>query len=102
MRSFLEVAQELARAHRLADPKTSIIKYFPPSKDKDSILRLLEVSQSVPTVGEILPYSFAAAPSEQIDYPSTVILVSQDEWHSIQDGRLTLPQDWDLHKAQDL
>jgi len=51
-----DAAVELARAHRLADPRTTIVKYFPGGPP----IRLVQVSSSAPTAGEVLPFAFAA------------------------------------------
>lgn len=99
-RLIIEVARELADAHRKYDAQTHIIKYFPtPQEDK---VLLLEVSDAAPTTGEILPFSFAAAPDYGVEYPSTVILLSPSEWESVLQQRLNLPQEWNLAQAQDL
>ena len=100
MFSYEEVANNLAKAHRKADSETSIIRFLP-VHDKSEI-RLLEVSSSSPTIGEILPYRFDADAAHQVYYPSVVVLVSPTEWQGIQDGKLHLPNGWDLKTAQEL
>ncbi len=93
-----DVATELARAHRQADPATIIVKYFPDVSE----IRLVEVSTEAPTTGEILPFAFGAEPANGIDFPSIVILLSPEEWREVQAGLLRLPDGWDLNTARDL
>lgn len=95
-----DVAKELAAAHREADSKTDTIKLIP-SSNLDEI-RLLEVSSSVPSTGEVLPFRYAPDPDHGIDYASVVVLLSPDEWNLVQQGSLHLPQDWVLNGAEDL
>ena len=72
-RLMLEVAQELADAHRKYDPATQTVKLFNRTSDE---IRLLEVSGAAHSNGEILPYCFNPDPDDGIDYPSVVVLVS--------------------------
>jgi hypothetical protein len=100
MRSLKAVATDLAAAHRKADSATSTIKFFPGATQNE--VRLLEVSSTAPTTGEVLPFGFGADAAKGIDYPSIVILVSPSEWQDIQNGKLRLPSGWDLDTAEDL
>jgi hypothetical protein len=100
MRSLKTVANELAIAHRKADPETTIIKFFPTTSPSE--VRLLEVSSAAPTTGEILPFRFAADIKNRVEFPSIVILVSPSEWQDIQTHRLGLPEGWDLQNAEDI
>jgi hypothetical protein len=93
-----EVAHQLAAAHRQADPTTTTVKYFP----SHAVVRLLEVSASAPTTGEILPFQFDADRANGIDYPSVVILLSPAEWARVNSGSLALPAGWALDQAEDL
>lgn len=94
-----EVAIKLAKGHRESDPSTLLIKYFP-SNNKE--IRLLEVSKTAPTTGEIMPFRFGPDASNGIYYPSIVILLSPNEWEQIQAGGLKLPRGWSLKEAVDL
>jgi hypothetical protein len=100
MKDLQKNAEELAQAHRKSDPLTKVIKFFPGSTTNE--IRLLEVSDSAPTAGEVLPFSFRSDPSNGVDYLSTVILLSMQEWKQIQEGQLHLPQGWDITGAMDL
>lgn len=90
VRSIEDVAVELANAHRHEDPDTTEI-YFADAVDE---VRLVEISASVGNSGEVLPFRFAAQPSEGVPYPSTVILLSLEEWQRVKAGELSLPDSW--------
>lgn len=96
----LQTARRLAAAHRLADTTTNVVKFFPRAS-ADHVC-LLEVSESAPATGEVLPFEFPSAPSEGIQYPSVVILLNPVEWASVMGGSLALPANWDLQTAQDV
>lgn len=100
MRPLREVAQELAAAHRTADPQTAEIKLF--STPEDSEIRLLEISTSVPTTNEVLPYRFPADEANGINYPSTVILLTPEEWRDVEKSALALPEGWLLDNVEDI
>lgn len=93
-----QTANVLAAAHRHEDTNTTTVKYFP----TPGTVRLVEVSSSAPTTGEILPFQFNADAANGIPFPSIVILVSPHEWAQIQSGTLQLPAGWDLKTARDL
>ena len=98
MKDVIDVAKALAVAHRADDPATSTIKFFPNGNE----IHLLEVSDSAPTTGEVIPFPFAADPSVGVDYASVVILLSKEEWQDVKLGSLALPDGWDLDSAADL
>jgi hypothetical protein len=50
----------------------------------------------------VLPFHFQARPDLGIDFSSTVILLSPDEWNEVMAGRLSLPAGWDLTKKEPL
>lgn len=100
MKAILDEAKELASAHRKTDPATRVVKFFP-SGHPDQV-RLLEVSESAPTTGEIMPFTFSVDPRHGVYRASTVILLSPEEWKSVQEGKLSLPADWDISTAEDL
>lgn len=100
MRTLRAVAVDRADAHRQADPRTRLIKFFPHASKKE--VRLLEVSSAAPTTGEILPFRFGANDAVGVEYPSVVILVSPAEWEAICKGDLQLPDDWDLGSTEEL
>ncbi len=98
-RPIMDVARELAIAHREYDPATTTIKLFP-SIDRE--IRLLEVSSASPTTGEVLPFRFGADAAQGIDYPSVVIVLSPREWEDVKSHDLPLPTGWSLPEAEDL
>ncbi|MBT9560484.1 MAG: hypothetical protein IV100_30950 [Myxococcales bacterium] len=94
------VAAALAEAHRQADPTTSLVLWIPGGDPSE--IRLLEVSGSVSTINEVVPFRFPADAAGGIPYSSTLILLSEEEWGAVQDGRLPLPPGWDTHDAIEL
>lgn len=100
MKAISQEATDLASAHRKADPDTTVIKFFPSARSNE--ICLLEVSKSAPTTGEILPFTFRKDASNGVDYPSTVILLSPQEWQELMTGKLALPEGWDLDTAEDV
>ena len=88
--SVEDVARDLAQAHRAEDPQTVEI-YLAEADDE---VRLLEVSESVADSGQVLPFRFGPQPSEGIPFPSTVILLSLQEWKRVRAGELSLPDGW--------
>lgn len=91
-KTVLEVAQELAKAHRAEDPETREV--FLASADDE--VRLVEVSGAVGTTegGKILPFRFVQRPDLGVPYDSAVVLLSPDEWQEVLAGRLPLPPGW--------
>ena len=85
-----QVARRLAYHHRQEDPETTEIYLSRAEKE----VRLVEVSESVGSSGEVLPFRFTAQPSQGIPYPSVVILLSPEEWSMLQRGELELPDGW--------
>ncbi|MBI2389526.1 MAG: hypothetical protein HYV09_08010 [Deltaproteobacteria bacterium] len=92
---IFEVAKELAQAHRAEDPETKSVFLA----ESDTEVRLVEVSGSVGTSGEVLPFRFAARPDLGVPYASVVVLLSEDDWRRIERGELALPAGWGTPKA---
>jgi hypothetical protein len=90
MKPILEVARELAEAHRVEDPKTKSV-FLAEGEDE---VRLVEVSGSIGNSGEVLPFRFAPHPERGIPYASVVVLLSEDDWLRLKKGDLTLPPGW--------
>jgi len=97
-KTLLEVAKELADAHRAEDPETQEVFLA----NADNEVRLVEVSGAVgPTEGgKLLPFRFVQRPDLGVPYDSVVVLLSPDEWQEVRAGRLLLPPGWG--KATDL
>jgi hypothetical protein len=58
------------------------------------------VTRSAPTTGHLLAVGFAARPDLGVSFPSTVLLLSPEEWDAVQEGRLELPDDWSRSRLQ--
>ena len=56
---------------------------------------MVEVSKSVASAGEVLPFRFNAQPPG-IPYASVVILLSEEEWEDVKKRKLALPPGWDV------
>lgn len=92
MKTTAEVAKELARAHRRADPDIQQIYLI---EDPDGAeVRLLEVSESVGYTGSVMPFRFAARPDLDVPYPSVVVLMSPEEKALLDQKELELPVAW--------
>ena len=90
MKTISDVARELASAHRAEDPETKSVFLA----NNESEVRLVEVSGSISSGGEVLPFRFASRPDLGVPYPSVVVLLSEDDWRSVERGDLALPVGW--------
>ena len=90
MKTISEVAHELANAHRTEDPDTKSVFLAKSASE----VRLVEVSGSVGNSGEVLPFRFAPRPDLGVPYASVVVLLSEDDWHRVEQGDLSLPEGW--------
>ena len=90
--SIAAMAEKLAQSHREADPRTTHV--FLSEDPEGQEIRLVEVSESVPNSGGVLPFRFRSAPERQINLPSVVILLHPLEWENLHQGRLSLPTGW--------
>lgn len=93
-----DIALILAKAHKAADPGTTLVKFFPEENTQE--IRLLEVSKNSPSLGNVYPFRFG--PAGDIIFSSIVILLSPKEWKAVKSGKLPLPTGWDLKSAEDL
>jgi hypothetical protein len=98
--TYLETARRLAAAHRAADPATLLVLLDRDPAEKE--IRLLEVTPSAPTMGELLPVGFMPRPDLGVPFPSTVMLLSPDEWSAVRKGRLDLPEGWSSSRLETL
>jgi hypothetical protein len=90
MKAVVDVAKDLARAHRAEDPETRSIFLA----ENDVEVRLVEVTGSIASAGEVLPFHFLARPDQGVPYPSAVILLSEEDWRLVEAGKLALPEGW--------
>ena len=83
-------AKQLAEAHRSFDPNTTEILFF--DSVRHDMIRLLEISSDVPASGCLFPVTFE--PAEGMKYPSTIIVVAQEDFDKLKDSKISLPQGW--------
>lgn len=98
--SYLATARRLAAAHCTTDPATLRVLLDPDPNENE--VRLLEVTPSAPTTGELLPFGFLPRPDLGVPFLCTVLLLSPDEWEAVQEGRLELPEGWRRERLQDI
>lgn len=89
---IIESAKFLAEMHRAADPQTKAI--YLARDPRDSEIRLVEVSDSVDSTGEVLPFRFRAHPEKGVYFESVIVLLNIKEWKFIEIGKLHLPEGW--------
>ena len=94
-----EQALSLAREHHQADPELVAVWVSPEAQE----VRLIEVSRSVATTREIIPFRFAARPDRGLPYPTRIVVVSEEEFALIRSKDLELPDGWndDLEQLDD-
>src|SRR5258706_8036041 len=99
MKTVIDVAKELARAHVQEDPQTTDVFVVDGVDDE---VRLVEVSSSLDDAGpgEVLPFRFKAQPEQGVPYPSVVVLLSPSEWDSVEKDELKLPPGWERAKLK--
>ncbi len=89
MDSLQDSAIHLANAHREADPSTTEIFLAPDPEGRE--IRLVEISHEMAPTREIIPIRFKSDPEDGIHYPSTIIVLSPEEWEECRTGSLALP-----------
>jgi len=96
MTDVREATQKLAEMHFKNDPDTKLIFSFPNNEK----IRLMEITDSVGTTGEVFSIEFGPDTNNSIPFASEIILISSEEWEMIQAERLSLPNSWDLAQRQ--
>ncbi len=91
-RSLLEVAQDLARAHKEADREIQQIYMVEDPSGRE--VRLVEVSGSVGYTGSVMPFRFAARDDLNVPYESVIILLNPEEKEMLDQKKLALPEAW--------
>ena len=86
------VADKLVQAHYQNDRRMEKAKIF--FSADDQTIRLLELTEAVPTENDVSVISFDAAPRQGIPYPSSVILVNHEDWKRLEKGLLAMPTGW--------
>lgn len=93
MNDLLKTAQLLIEWHREEDASLQAAYIA----NHDSEVRLIEVIASVEdcTIGDcMLPFRFAAKPDLDVNFPSTVVLLSCNEWELVVQNELPMPLGW--------
>jgi hypothetical protein len=91
-KSVLDVAKELAEAHRAEDPETEEVFFA----DAENEVRLVEVSRAVRPGDrpKVLPFRFTPRPDLGVPYESVIVLLSPEDWQAVRAGHLPLPAGW--------
>jgi hypothetical protein len=97
---YLATAKHLAEAHRKADPETELVFLDPDPTMKE--IRLLEVTRKAPTTGQPFAVGFAARPDLGISFPSTVLVLSPEEWDAARAAQVALPDGFSINPLQPL
>lgn len=85
-----EQARLLFHEHRKSDPAIVAVYVVPGGDD----LRMVEVSRSVSTSGEIIPFGFGARPDHGLNLDTVLVLVNEEEYRLLEEGELHLPDGW--------
>jgi hypothetical protein len=99
-KGIVEEAKALAWAHYQVEPGLRAVYRLEGPDPIDLRIKLLEVNeQTVPT--GIVPVGFAAHPPSGLHYPSVVIEVTPQEYEAIEQGRLGLPDGWEVRDSHE-
>ena len=93
------VAKRLIKWHFSIEPEMYEIYRirFPNEYEPGQPIRLLEVSNATFPTGEVMAFGFA--PAGDITYPSIFAEVTPEELELIKQGKIPLPQGWDLSNS---
>lgn len=89
-KSVEDAAKELVEKHREVDPEITHAFLSP----KGNEIRIVEITNSVGTTNEIIPFRFKSRPDLGVPYPSVIILLSPDELGLLKRNKLKLPKGW--------
>lgn len=92
-----DVVVYLARSHREADPSLRAIYRLISAHEEDpeEPIKLLEVNPDTPATG-VDPIRFNAHPPSGLHYPAVIVEVTPEEFGEIKNGRVRLPDHWQL------
>lgn len=95
MKTKAEVAKDLIEYHvRTESGIVRAFRYERKDGDRtDEPVKLLEVSQSTVPAG-VLPIYFG--PSTDTPFPVVIVELTEDEFQSIRQGDMNLPEGWDV------
>jgi len=99
-KSKSETARALVAAHYQNDAQMRMARIF--LSEQDDLIRLLEVTDAVPSSEVLCPFFFAPSRAAGVAFPSSVILVNSRDWRAIVAGKLKLPQDWNLQSSEEV
>jgi hypothetical protein len=91
-----DLVEYLVRLHFELEETIELIVWF--GKEGDSEIHLIEVNRTALPVESVQPFRFA--PSEDIPFSMSISDVTPKDWERIKNGRISLPQNWDLETAQ--
>jgi len=92
-----EVARDLAQYHFRVEPEL-IRVYIILSGSAGEPIRLLEVSSATVPTGSVEPFGFPA--TGDVPYPTVIAEVTPEEEDRIRQGKVKLPDGWDLDSAE--
>lgn len=99
MRSKDEIAREIAEDHYAIDSAVTKVYRLVGTQEAESRadepIKILEVNEATVPAG-ILPLGFGAVPERGWDFPLIVVDVTPEEFEGIRDGRLPLPNGWQI------
>lgn len=93
MDKIIDVAKRMSDKHKIKD-KDVISCWFSPHATR---IRLIEITTSVGTTEEVIPFFFYARPDLGIPYDAELILLSPKEWEMYEQGKLSLPKGWNAN-----
>lgn len=91
-------ARSLVEPHREAEPNLRRIIFYPDPEGLE--LRLLEVVDGSPSLGEAYPFRFAPDEDHGVPYPLVLVEMSPDEYDAVRNGQLALPAGWNPGLAE--
>jgi hypothetical protein len=96
-----ETARKLAQAHYFYEPGISRIFRLSGSAEAEARphepVKLLEINENTVEAG-IMPIGFDACPGIGIPLPSVIVEVTPDEFEQVRQGRLRLPEGWEIRE----
>lgn len=90
--NIINVAESLIQEHFGLEPALEQVIWINP--DLPTEIRLLEINAETITTGMV--QSFYFAPSDEIPYPMKIAEVTPEEWQSILQNEIPLPNGWTL------
>lgn len=94
-------ALELIQWHFDVEPSiTRILRFCGDNEDSPrEPIKLLEVNEDTFETGKVEPFVFP--PYQDIGYPTAIATVSGSEFAGIREGKIGMPEGWDLSRAKE-